>query len=297
MTWIAIVYDFVDKLRELELAGDKRAVQRLAEFEKCHGPENIDRALKFERDLLVAARDDFELISPLEFTDLSRLQEDRHRCAHPSFSGGEPYQPSAELARLHLRNAVIHFLRHPPVQGKAALDRLLAETASEFFPTTSEDALVLFRKGPLARPREALVRSFIIVTAKNILRGKLQAPAFQQQCAALQAALGMHREVAERVLIETVSDLILGQADSELAYAIAALRRIPEIQSLLREDAVLRLRSYVSKMKLEETPGVFAAAMSLGSLRANAIARIAELSRGDVWPSPSRRPPRTRPLN
>jgi len=71
MTWIDIVYDFVDKLRELELTGEKREVQKLAEFEKCHRPENIDRALKFERDLLVAARDDFESISPLEFTDLS----------------------------------------------------------------------------------------------------------------------------------------------------------------------------------------------------------------------------------
>jgi hypothetical protein len=282
MTWIAIVYDFVDKLRELELTGDRRAIQKLGEFDKCQGPANIERALKFEREILNAARDEFELISSSEYADLNRLQEDRHRCAHPSYAGSEPYQPSAELARLHLRNAVVHFLCHPPVQGKAALERLVAEVASEFFPATKDDALTLFSRGPLARPRESLVRNFVIITAKKLLYGKLKGSAYNQQCAALEAALTMHHEVVESVIAEKLSDLILGQPDSDLPYAMILLNRIAELNGLLRDDSALRLRTYVSKMNIESIPRVFVVALKLTPLRAGATSRIPGLSRAEV---------------
>jgi hypothetical protein len=134
-TWIAVCYDIIDKFRELALSGDKNAEQYIAKIERARAANDFAQALILERDLLTIARDQFELISHLEHIDLSRLQEDRNRCAHPSLvSQDQAFAPSGELARLHLRSAVLHLLQHQPVQGKYALERLLNEVHSEYFP-------------------------------------------------------------------------------------------------------------------------------------------------------------------
>jgi hypothetical protein len=83
-TWIAVCYDIIDKLRELALSGDKAAEQEIEKIEKARSSNDWLRMLKFERDILKLAKDQFELISHLEYIDLLRLQEDRNRCAHPS---------------------------------------------------------------------------------------------------------------------------------------------------------------------------------------------------------------------
>lgn len=169
-TWIAVVYDFIYKLRELEMTGDQQAAEKLAEFERIRQDNDLKGSLDYERRILDMAKDDFELITPLEHMDLSRLQDDRNRCAHPSMhSVDEIYEPSAELARTHIRNAVIYLLQRPPVQGKAAMERLLNEIGSSYFPIDVKQAIAALQTGPLARPRESLVRNLIIVLLKGTL--------------------------------------------------------------------------------------------------------------------------------
>jgi hypothetical protein len=162
-TWIAVAYDFIDKLRQLDLTGDKQAKKYLTEFESIRKTGDVPAALRFERQILDRARE-LELISDLEQKDLERLREDRDRCAHPSMNWlDEAYQPSPELARLHLRNAITHLLQHPPVQGKAALERLVSEVGSTYFPRDTAKALEYLRAGPLERPRPfwyAILSSF-----------------------------------------------------------------------------------------------------------------------------------------
>jgi hypothetical protein len=150
--WIAVVFDFVGKLQQLELAGDANGKRRRDEYEQARSSGDVRACLEFERRLLSLARDEFELITSIECKDLERLAEDRHRCAHPSMNASEEvYSPSAETARAHLRNAVVHFLRHPPVQGKAALARVMTDIESAYFPTTTQDAVTqLARSSDLA---------------------------------------------------------------------------------------------------------------------------------------------------
>lgn len=81
-TWIAVSFDILDKLKELSLAGDKEAEKQIEAFDKARRIGDIANSLKFERDILSVCRDKLELISPVEFIDLDRLQEDRNRCAH-----------------------------------------------------------------------------------------------------------------------------------------------------------------------------------------------------------------------
>jgi hypothetical protein len=141
-TWIAVVYDIIHKFQELELAGDANASKHLGQFEKIRQAGDLKGSLEFERNILTVAQKEFELISDIEHIDLARLQEDRNRCAHPAMNtNDEIYQPSPELARSHLRNAIEHLLQRPPVQGKAALNRLISDIESDYFPANNEDAV------------------------------------------------------------------------------------------------------------------------------------------------------------
>ncbi len=70
----------------------------------------------------------------------------------------EPYQPTAEQARSHMRNAVQHMLSRPAVQGKEAAARLWADIDSAYFPPDVEGA----RQAITARIRRRAPESFAV---------------------------------------------------------------------------------------------------------------------------------------
>jgi hypothetical protein len=90
-SWIAVVLDLLEKFKELATAGDQNAKAKIAEFEgfqdrlQRNDMSAIELALRFERQVLEVARDEFELLDGQEFVDLDRLREDRNRSAHPTF--------------------------------------------------------------------------------------------------------------------------------------------------------------------------------------------------------------------
>lgn len=145
-TWIALVYDIVDKVKELSLTGDKNAKTILDKFDKYRGQiengdqQGVNAALKFERDILNIAKDQLDIIDKIQYEDLSRLKDDRNRCSHPSFRNDDaPYRPSPELARLHMLNAVEYVLSLPPLQGRAALQQIIDTIKSQYFPINKDD--------------------------------------------------------------------------------------------------------------------------------------------------------------
>src|SRR5688500_6240795 len=71
-TCIALIYDFVHKLRELDRTGDKNAVAKIQEFETARNSNSPERALAFEKNILTWARDEFEFLSPIQYIDLVR---------------------------------------------------------------------------------------------------------------------------------------------------------------------------------------------------------------------------------
>jgi len=207
-TWIAVAFDIIDKLRELSLSGDKEAKRLTAEFETIRKSHDPARSLAFERKLLAIARDGFELISPLEYQDLERIQEDRHRCAHPSHtSDSEIFSPSAELARLHIRSAIEILLMHEPAQGKPALDGLLKEISSPYFPDNKKDAIKILEKGPLKRARPSLVRNLVIVIVKSMLVPEADFRLFWRLRAALQCAKSLQPDVWRKTLAADMTRL------------------------------------------------------------------------------------------
>lgn len=186
-TWVAVVFDLTDKIRELSLYGDAAAREleaRLSSYIEQINSGNlqaISSVLEFERNILSTCREKLQFFDQQQLTDLDRLREDRHRCAHPSFQQvGVPYKPSAEQARLHLRNAVVHVLSQPPVQGKAALASVKTVVASQYFPESVEKAISQLSKGGLDNPTDALTRAvldalvFGFLTPDDVLYEKTQ---------------------------------------------------------------------------------------------------------------------------
>ncbi|MGF6572675.1 hypothetical protein ABH945_004796 [Paraburkholderia sp. GAS333] len=190
------------QIRELALAGDKEAAKQTEAFDEMRRKNDINRSLSFERGLLELARDKFEWISHVEHIDLARLQEDRNRCAHPSMtSEAEIFSPSAELARMHIRSAVQHLLRHEPSQGKAALIRLLAEVDSPYFPVKLDDVRSVLTNGPLRRARSSMVRSFLIVVIKKLLDVNTDVKQGVRLQRVFQTVNEMHHKVWSQVLL------------------------------------------------------------------------------------------------
>lgn len=251
-TWIAVVFDLVDKIRELALANDPIAVRINAKYETYitqinqGNDQGVKNALEFERTILSTCRRELEFFNHQQITDLERLREDRHQCAHPSFQrAGVPHRPSAELARLHLRNAVEHVLSQPPIQGRPAIAEIITTIASEYFPKDRYQAATALRQTPLANPSEALIRGLIdelvfkYAEADSPLYGKIQVGA------ALSSLLDTHRDIAETRIAQKLSTLVRRVDDNGLPSVARLIAAIPEAITLIDEAARLRLSEFV----------------------------------------------------
>lgn len=274
-TWIAVIFDFIYKLRELELTGDAKAKQRLEEFERIRRNNDITGSLNFEKNILDLARNEFQLLSPLEYADLSRLLIDRNRCAHPSMNSIEDiYQPSAELARYHIRNTVIYLLQRPPVQGKAAIEWLLNEINSVYFPVTIEVAVKSFASGPLSRPADALVRNFVLVLVKALISGNLDESSERRYYVALNAVRQVHRPVAEETLAVKLNEIFKGLPDDRFGLTMRFLYFVPDTWQHIRDDVRNRMSAYVNDMPSADLVPNLLVALQIQELQTLGRARL-----------------------
>ena len=167
-TWIAVVYDIYEKIHDLSMNGDGKAK---AEFEKIgdwqiqlqDGNEGVLRKLlEYERNILELAHNTFEFVDIYQYQELKRLQEDRHKCAHPTFQKDwTPFNPSAELTRTHIYNAVEFLLSQPPLQGKTALQAINNILTSEFLPLKPKQIEEALMTTPFAKPSPALIKALV----------------------------------------------------------------------------------------------------------------------------------------
>lgn len=281
-TWIAVSFDIIDKLKDLALTGDKEAEKQLEEFEKARQAGDIARSLRFERDILEIARDKLELISHIEFIDLERLQQDRNRCAHPSMtSDGDIFNPSAELARVHIRSAVEYLLKYPPAQGKYALASLVSEIESEYFPTALDKAIVALKNSPLFRARESLTRNFTIILLKKILSGTSDYKEVMRVSVALKAIAHLHPEVFEGTIRAKFSNLVKSLDDNKLKNSFVALERIQDSWEYLQPDMKQKLESFVENLPKEELDELDFL-LSHSGLKRAAAKRVKSANRSDL---------------
>jgi len=250
-TWNAIVFDFLHKLRELELLGNGEAINILQKFEKISSEMNVKELWQFESDIPNLAQTQFEFLSPVEQSDLERLFEDRSRCAHPSMTSlEEPFEATAELARYHLRSAVMHCLQRPPVQGGLAIKRIWEDIGSEYFPTDSEEATQYFQKGLLASARPSLIKNVIIGLTKDLLTEDRSEDERLRQFSALNAVANMYHSQVKEILNEHLSKIILDKVtDSNWDKVIIYLGTV-EIWDNLSEPCQLKAIAFMEKLEI-----------------------------------------------
>lgn len=170
--WVALVYDLIAKYRELSAMGDAAATTFLQSWDNATAGGDIHKLLQLEGGILEDSTDNTQVVNRIARTHLERLREDRHLCAHPAFSAeADIFEPSPELVRLHLVNAVDLVLSREPLQGKAILDLYDVDVQSTGFPTAYERILDYVEQRYLARVRPQNVRNFGTVLAKALLKG------------------------------------------------------------------------------------------------------------------------------
>lgn len=277
-SWIAVVFDIVQKLRDLGLSGNQRAQQEIENLETIRSRNDIKAALDFEKSILKTIFE-LEVISLLEKQDLSRLLEDRHRCAHPSMQTLEEiYLPSAELARYHLRNVVDHLLAKPPLQGKAALASVLADVESSFFPTDAAKARERLAGGPLEHAREALVRNVVIALTKSLLHEDLTDSDQRRRQAALWATIDLYSAICEPVLASKLPKLVDGVKDDKWTRVLAYLRFAPGAWHALGKAAQIKASEFISGLVIDQHPTALNDALNVEQLKPVAVQRLNELS-------------------
>ncbi|MBW4629969.1 MAG: hypothetical protein KME49_31780 [Brasilonema octagenarum HA4186-MV1] len=252
--WNAVVFDFLHKLRELELLGDKEASKLLEQFEKLSSEKKFKELWQFESDIPKKALKPFELISTVEMSDIERLFEDRSRCAHPSMTSlEEPFEATAELARYHLRSAITHLLERPPVQGRAARERIFQDIKSEYFPTDSELAIKYFQKSPLARARLALIKDVVIGLTISLLTEDLPEDERERQFSAIHAISSMYSEQTREILNDKLSDIILNKVvDTNWDKVIIYLADVKNWDTLT-EPCQLKALAFLEKLNIFDT--------------------------------------------
>jgi hypothetical protein len=193
----------------------------------------------------------------------------------------EPYSAPAELSRSHIRNAVRILLERPPVQGRAALGRLTAEVDSEYFPTNAGAAAERFRYGPLAHPRESLVRSFALILIKGLLIDPNPGDDAQRRGAALAAVRRLHRPVVEGVLQHDLANQLRRVAPSQTNRVLRFIDLVEDVWDFIPPDVVDALTLYVETMPSADVSAYLRLALRVPELRPVAIQRLQRIPAED----------------
>jgi len=283
--WVALVYDLIAKYRELSAMGDAAATAFLSSWDSATASGDVKKLLQLEASILEDATNKTQVVSRIAGVHLQRLRDDRHLCAHPAFSAeADLFEPSAELVRLHLANAVELVLSQEPLQGKAIFDLYDADVQSPGFPTAHERILDYVDQRYLQRVRTDNIRNFGVVLAKSLLKGV--PPQWEPHYRRIVSSLVAVQERAPHVWPDTSQSIVrlidsLGPAERPRAIALVAAfpglwpRLLDATRTALQHTAEQAEPAALTDFRI-------LAGVALPALRPAILALINRLSREDV---------------
>lgn len=245
--WVGIVYDVLAKFRELSEEGDTNAESEIAKFESLRKNQDIRGSQNYESSLLeLIEGEQFQFVSKIECATLERIRDDRHKCAHPTFiEEGVIFQPSAELARLHLKSAIEILLSRPPVQGNRALSKIQDLVVSSHFPVEATAAEAELRHSALGNGRDSLIRNFLISCLKVCLRQNLTDLHYRKITTALEAVRRIHHQKVHEILQTDASKLLMPDSNEQSAVVIQLLADVPWLQEYISTVSLERCRRMI----------------------------------------------------
>jgi hypothetical protein len=191
------------------------------------------------------------------------------------------------------------FIQHLPAQGKAALNRLTAELDQQFYPESATDLVVHLSAGPLARPRESLLRNFVLVCLKGLFAPQVpptEAAALEVSryrmvlarresriLATLLALHQLHGQAAVAAIADRLDQLVAAAGDSRLSLAVQLVHAVPDSWHALGPAQQNRLLRFVQKMPGEELHPGLRLAWASAILRPAAEERFAGLMANDWY--------------
>lgn len=280
--WVALAYDLIAKYRELSAMGDAAATAFLQSWDNATAAGDIAKLLQLEGGILEDATANTQVVNRIAKTHLERLREDRHLCAHPAFSAeADLFEPSPELVRLHLVNAVDLVLSQEPLQGKAIFDLYDVDVQSPGFPTAYERILDYVEQRYLARVRAQNVRNFGTVLAKSLLKGvPAQWDPLHRKIIPSLVALRDRAASAWPYVAQAIIRLIDNLEPENRPRAIAFIAAFPDFWPQLQEPTRTALQATIDNAD----PATLAdyrilAGVTLPQFRAALLALIAALDR------------------
>lgn len=285
MAHMAVCFDLLDKLNALAAIGDAEAISQVSTFSNYQAQLNsgnvqaIGHLLSFERSLLEIFRDRFEFFGVNEYDDLARLRDDRNRCAHPTFLKSEqPYSPSAELARLHIRNALSLVLTQEPRQGKAAIDGLKEAILSPYFPDKTPEAIERLKSLGIPKARESLIRAFVdelvfgIADKTHVFFKKLAA------YAALDSVIELRKDIAAPRAAIAVNKLHKSSIDDAILVGSTIVLRNQDVAALVDDGTKSSVRTWIEKVDYPFIADVVRIGFKIDWLQQKARERLAKLT-------------------
>ena len=260
--WVAVVYDVIGKVRELAGHGEKAAEAFVAELDAAIAAANVVKLQQIENGVLDDARDKFEFLSKPETDALARLRADRNACAHPAFTGDSLlFTPTPDQARAHIVHAVDCLLRHPPVQGKAALARIKSDVLQPSFPKDQDQVTRYLAAKYLDHAKLSLVETLVTVLLKVLLRGSDRDLAGHEASVGrcLRAVAERHPDVYQRQMRDQLPRLTADADDKQMTNVFVVLGADPRAWNWLDEPARLRIRHLATSMTVGGGDDVFAA--------------------------------------
>lgn len=245
--WVAVAYDLIAKYRELSAMGDAAAASYIAQWDTATADGDTKKLLQLEGGILDNASKQTLVINGIARNHLERLREDRHLCAHPAFSDeAKLFEPSAELVRLHLFNAVDLLLSREPLVGKAILETFDLDLRSPGFPTEQERVLNYVEQRYLGRVREQTIRNFGIVLAKSALKGTpAEWETHQRKVLASLLAVRERAPTAWDPVLVAITGLIDQIEPVHRPRAVAVLATLPGLWDRLQQPTRTALRETV----------------------------------------------------
>jgi len=284
--WVALVYDLIAKYRELSAIGDAAATRFLQLWDNATTSGDIPKLLQLEADILKDATDNTQVVNRLARLHLDRLREDRHLCAHPAFSAeAQLFEPSSELVRLHLVNAVNLVLSQEPLQGKAIFDFYDIDVQSQGFPSNHDRVLDYVEQRYLARVRAQNIRNFGTVLAKSLLKGV--PPQWNSLSRKITSSLIAVRERSAHSWgdVSLTIVMLLDSLDpANRPRAIAFIAVFPDFWPRLQQSTQTALQETVQNANAgAEIDYRILAGVTLPQFRMTLLALIADLSRAQLF--------------